>query len=461
MHRLVVNPGTQQASELQLKTGTNSFGRGEANDFRLNDPSVSGSHCQIVVDDGSATLRDLGSTNGTYVAGQKIQERRLEDGHSIRLGNVEMVYCAGRVSTGSTVAAVEAIRVAARAVAPPVPPPVPSAASPARISVSVAKPAAAATAPEASAATEVITAEPQPVMVGERYCKFHRKSPARFWCEKCDVTYCDLCIQTTEIAGRNVRTCRACGAEVFPAQFQRAPGKGFYAKLPGAFVYPFKGAGSIILLCATIAFAALHFVGGGIFGWFIQICLYGFVFLFMQNIILVTTSDESDDLCFPNVSSLTGAAFQLAGTVIASFWLAIGLAIAKFGGVDLPTQAIMGAVILGGIYFPMALLAVAMKDTVMAANPLIVVPAMLKAPGKYSVTVILLLGVFGVRQLGDMISSGAGSVALWTHNNSAFAAAVAYQAVWALMSVYLLTVTMRLLGLFYNGSKRQLGWFKF
>jgi hypothetical protein len=158
---------------------------------------------------------------------------------------------------------------------------------------------------------------------------------------------------------------------------------------------------------------------------------------------------------------LAGAAFQLAGTVVASFWLAIALSIAKFNGVDLPSPAIMGAVILGGIYFPMALLAVAMKDTVMAANPLIVLPAMLKAPGKYSVTVILLLTVFGVRQLGDMISTGAGHVALWTHDISTFSAAVAYRAVWALVSVYLLTVTMRILGLFYNGSKQKLGWFKF
>jgi hypothetical protein len=50
----------------------------------------------------------------------------------------------------------------------------------------------------------------------------------------------------------------------------------------------------------------------------------------MQNIIMTTTSAESDELCFPDMSGLFGAAFQLAGTVLASFWPAIALTIAKF-----------------------------------------------------------------------------------------------------------------------------------
>jgi hypothetical protein len=40
-----------------------------------------------------------------------------------------------------------------------------------------------------------------------------------------------------------------------------------------------------------------------------------------------------------------------------------------------------------------------------------------------------------------------------------FFMAIAYQAIWALLSVYLLTVMMRILGLFYNSTKKQLGWF--
>jgi hypothetical protein len=44
MNRLIVNPGTPQAWEIQLKPGTNALGRSDANDFKINDASVSGSH---------------------------------------------------------------------------------------------------------------------------------------------------------------------------------------------------------------------------------------------------------------------------------------------------------------------------------------------------------------------------------------------------------------------------------
>jgi len=450
MSRLVVNPGTPQVWEIHLKPGANSLGRNEVNDFQVSDPSVSGSHCQVVVSDGSAVLRDSGSTNGTFVGASRIQEQHLQDGEKIRLGSVEMVYYAGQASD-------------APAAATPVSKPVvrfakvsaPTAVAPIGAPVAVA--AAAPVAPVAHATGDTTPT----LLVGARYCKYHPRIPARFLCQKCNLTYCDACIELTDMGGRTARTCRSCGTEVVPVQFQAAPTKGFYAKLPGAFAYPFQGTGVIILLCATAAFAALRFVGGGIFGLFITVALYGFVFLFMQNIILTTTSDESDELCFPDVSSLGGAAFQLGGTIVASFWLALALMLAKYNDVDIPSEALMASVVLGGIYFPMALLAVAMKDSVMAANPLVVIPAMLKAPGKYAITVALTLGVFGIRKLGDLLSGAAGSAALHTRSQSTFFTAVAIQAVWALLSVYLLTVTMRLLGLFYNGSKRELGWFKF
>jgi hypothetical protein len=441
MNRLVVNPGTPQAWEIQLKPGTNSIGRGDANDFKINDPSVSGAHCQVLVSDSSVVLRDSSSTNGTFVGGSRIQELKLENGKNIRLGGVEMIFYSGTNTRAAAVVSAPsqpAVRMVTRAAAPP-----------------------AATVPGPAPAAEVTTGTETELLTGTRFCKYHPKSPARFLCNKCNRAYCDLCIELTEMGGSTARTCRACGTEVVPFQFWQAPARGFYAKLPGAFTYPFKGAGILILLCATIAFSALHFVSGGILGIFIRISLYGFVFLFMQNIILTTTSDEDGALCFPDVSSLFGAAFQLAGTIVASFWLAIGLGIAKFYGVEVPSEAILAGVILGGVYFPMALLVVAMKESVLAANPLVVIPAMVKVPLKYSVTVVLLLGVFGIRQLGSLLSGGAGTVALRTHDKNTFLAALGIQAVWALLSVYLLTATMRILGLFYNASKQKLGWFNY
>jgi hypothetical protein len=189
------------------------------------------------------------------------------------------------------------------------------------------------------------------------------------------------------------------------------------------------------------------------------VSLYGFIFLFMQNIIHTTTSDEEEPIGFPDVSSLGGAAFQLGATFLASFWLWIVLAVAKFFEMDIPVQAIMASAILGGVYFPMALLAVAMKDSVMAANPLVIIPAIMKVPKQYFITVILLLVVFGVRLGGNALSSAMGSKMMFTKDMSVFFLAVGLKCLLGLISVYFLAVTMRILGLFYNASKEKLGWF--
>ena len=89
MARLVVNPGSPVAWEIQLKPGTNLIGRGFANDFKIADPSVSSSHCQIVVTDQGATIKDLGSTNGTFINRAPVIEAALKSGQTLHLGGVE------------------------------------------------------------------------------------------------------------------------------------------------------------------------------------------------------------------------------------------------------------------------------------------------------------------------------------------------------------------------------------
>ncbi|MDB6122439.1 MAG: domain containing protein, partial [Pedosphaera sp.] len=59
MPRLVINPGTPQARELPLKPGVNYVGRGFANDLKIEDGSVSTSHCQIMVDGNQVIVKDL------------------------------------------------------------------------------------------------------------------------------------------------------------------------------------------------------------------------------------------------------------------------------------------------------------------------------------------------------------------------------------------------------------------
>lgn len=74
----------------ELRAGLNKLGRNPTNDFRIADPSVSAFHAEISVSPGSLIVRDLSSTNGTFINGQKIEEAELPPNSTLRLGNVEL-----------------------------------------------------------------------------------------------------------------------------------------------------------------------------------------------------------------------------------------------------------------------------------------------------------------------------------------------------------------------------------
>lgn len=70
------------------------LGRGTDADIRVEDPGVSRKHCEIVVGT-PAIVRDLGSTNGTLLNGEKISESPLEDGSVVKIGGTSLVYRSG------------------------------------------------------------------------------------------------------------------------------------------------------------------------------------------------------------------------------------------------------------------------------------------------------------------------------------------------------------------------------
>ncbi|WP_026467195.1 DUF3662 and FHA domain-containing protein [Amycolatopsis alba] len=94
--------GRQLAASLQLddgsnrsyslKQGGNVVGRGQDADFRLPDTGVSRRHLEITWDGQSATLADIGSTNGTTVNGTPVQTWQLADGDVIRVGHSSLVF---------------------------------------------------------------------------------------------------------------------------------------------------------------------------------------------------------------------------------------------------------------------------------------------------------------------------------------------------------------------------------
>ena len=61
-------------------------------DIALNDPSVSRTHAIIETEGGAPTVRDLGSTNGTFVNGRRVESEALRDGDEVRFGNTRMRF---------------------------------------------------------------------------------------------------------------------------------------------------------------------------------------------------------------------------------------------------------------------------------------------------------------------------------------------------------------------------------
>jgi hypothetical protein len=452
MARLVVQPGSTAAWEIKLKAGANSLGRNPANDFHLNDPSVSGFHCQIVTDNGNAVIKDLGSTNGTYVNRAPVKEAALQPGQTIHLGSLELIFCSDAPVYAEAEPPVAAPRLSPGA--PPFPPP--RAAGPTRFGGGAPAPiidiqAVRVTDPPVQATPSGGT--------GTGPCKHHPKLPGRFFCGHCQLYFCDACVTTR---AQN-KFCRHCGSECVPVQvrIQRAAGpSGFFARFPSAFAYPFRGSGVLMLLMSTVVLSFAEGLTGAWMSLPIMIAAYGYIFSFMQNIIHATANEEEQMPGLPGFDDVFGGAFRLAAVVLTCFTLPITFAVLKFFEVmEVSASALIATMVLGCLYFPMAFLAVAMKDTALAANPLVVIPAILKVPLGYLLTSLVVIGIFAMRQFGGALAGVAQAESYHTRDMSTMFLTFGLRAVWSLFSVYLLTVSMRTLGLLYVTNKHKIGWF--
>ncbi len=80
-------PGKTLAVERRIR-----IGRQSDNDLVVVDPGVSRHHAEVINSSGTCSLRDLGSTNGTYVNGSVVHEHVLRDGDQISLGSTVVEF---------------------------------------------------------------------------------------------------------------------------------------------------------------------------------------------------------------------------------------------------------------------------------------------------------------------------------------------------------------------------------
>ncbi len=69
-----------------------TMGRDDANDAVLRDHQVSSHHARIVATEQGYFIEDLGSTNGTFVQGQRVTRQHLQGGEIIQLGQMELIF---------------------------------------------------------------------------------------------------------------------------------------------------------------------------------------------------------------------------------------------------------------------------------------------------------------------------------------------------------------------------------
>ena len=425
MARLIIQSGPRQGAQVELKPGLNRLGRQTDNDFQIDDPSVSGHHCEILLEDKSASVRDLGSTNGTYLDGQPIQSSPIRPGQTLYLGAVQMLYDAP-----------VSIRIASVPHPPAVPTPVlPSGMSP---------------------------------------CKNHPQQPAEWVCGRCHQLLCASCVATRNVGSKPLPFCSLCGGQCMQMGLgvfaRRAEAKSFFAQFPEAFVYPFKGSGIALLIGGTLFFAFLDFLKHGPLGprgglsiffmigsLFITAISGGYLFSYLQKIVQSSAQGEESmpswpefsdfwaDILQPFLHALAIAVFCFGPLSVFAFWSGIEFALNQTVNPGL----LLGTLLAAGwaiLYFPMAMLAVAMADSLTGLNPLFVIPSICKVPLEYLVACCVVLVIYAVKLAVGFVLAFL-SIPLVTALLSGF------------LSLYFLTVEMRLLGTLYYTRKDRLNWF--
>ena len=102
--QLVMQTGPNPGKEFSLEKPDLTIGRDIANDIVINDAEVSRKHARIFVQGDQYYLEDLGSTNGTFVNGQRIAGvQELNSGDSIQMGeNVTVLFEAAQYDPDAT-----------------------------------------------------------------------------------------------------------------------------------------------------------------------------------------------------------------------------------------------------------------------------------------------------------------------------------------------------------------------
>jgi hypothetical protein len=246
-----------------------------------------------------------------------------------------------------------------------------------------------------------------------------------------------------------------------------AEAKSFFSRLPEAFAYPFKGNGLPLLICGTLFFGFLDFlrhptVRIPLVLWAVQLLITvigrGYLFSYMRRIVQSSAQGDEEMPSWPEFgdfwNDIISPFFQALitfGICFGPLQLILATAVIQYAFSQsvspLVLLGILGATVWAAGYFPMAMLAVAMADSLSGLNPLLVIPSIFRVPTEYLVACCVLVGIVIVRIVSALVLSVVIPIAVVPALLDGF------------LSLYFLTVEMRLLGSLYHTNKDRLRWF--
>jgi len=125
--QLIMRSGPTPGAAFMLEGDQLTIGRDATNDIVINDAEISRRHARLTFQGGKYVLEDLGSTNGTFVNGQRLAGPRvLKAGEVVSFGEqIILVFEVNNVDVGATMVSPRAAAVpsSSRPVAAPPPPP--------------------------------------------------------------------------------------------------------------------------------------------------------------------------------------------------------------------------------------------------------------------------------------------------------------------------------------------------
>jgi len=191
----------------------------------------------------------------------------------------------------------------------------------------------------------------------------------------------------------------------------------------------------------------------------LRLMLLGTFGLLLQDVIWTSADDESKTMSWPDISDkseLITAGLQVLGAGLMVFAPALLCWFSQVTGYgreyvsEETIEALAGIFVVAGLfYFPMALLAVAMFDTISVANPIVVLPAIARTFVQYLI-VVGLLAVIWVARLS--LNALMRSLPFIWHIAALLPA--------EFFALYALVAGARLLGLLYRHNASRLGWFE-